>query len=106
MKPLQIILYPYIEKHRFKIYSKYDNKIFNLKGSSVSHQFKKYFRIIGREDIKLHSLRHTFASHLIMSGASLKDIQELLDHSDISTTLIYTHLSNEYRENIINKLPY
>ena len=106
VKPLQEILYPYLERNRFKINGHPDKKIFLIKPNTATHQFKKYFKEIGREDLKIHSLRHTFASHLIMSGASLKDIQELLDHSEISTTIIYTHVSNEYRKNILERLRY
>ena len=54
----------------------------------------------------LHDLRHTFASHLAMNGTSIPIIKELLGHTDISTTMIYAHLSPEIYKPEVNKLDF
>ena len=55
---------------------------------------------------KIHSLRHTYASHLVMKGVDLPTVQRLMGHSDIQTTMIYSHLAPDHLADAVEKLDF
>jgi integrase len=75
-------------------------------GHILSRDFRKLLKLCGIKGASLHTLRHTFASHLVMNGTDVYTVQKLLGHSSIKTTEIYAHLAPDFLKAAVEKLKF
>lgn len=82
----------------------FSEKALGLTARTMQRIIKKYAKIAGiMKKISPHTLRHSFATDLLSNGADIRAVQELLGHASISTTQIYTHLTNRRLKDIYDK---
>jgi len=89
-----------------------DSAVFlNQRGGRITRQsvhtiVRRAGRRVGLEELHPHTLRHSFATHLLEGGADLRSLQEMLGHADISTTQVYTHVDRRHiREEYLSTHP-
>ena len=104
----ELMLYVNGERLHQDIKPKFSDKVFiSARGTSLTRQsvfllVKSLAEKAGiKKTISPHTLRHSFATHLIEGGADLRAVQQMLGHSSITTTEIYTHISDEYLRQVI-----
>ena len=91
----------YLKESRSKLNKNSDYLILNKNGSKITDRGIRLIiaNIIKKGTVDFHvsphTLRHTFATHMLENGADLKSVQELLGHENLSTTQVYTHVTNE-----------
>ncbi len=86
------------------LYPSMNNELTHISMSYVYKMVKNYLKKISHnENLSPHSLRHSFATHLLNNGADLLAVKDLLGHQDLSSTQIYTHVSIDKIKKIYKK---
>jgi integrase/recombinase XerD len=83
-----------------------NDRVIGLQDTEIYRRVKIYGAKIGRPEIIPHDLRHYFATRLLESGATIREVQELLGHADLRTTQIYLEVSGAHLEKAIDRLNY
>lgn len=91
----------HVEEHQYVFVN---NRGGVLTDRSVRRILDKYVQKLAlQKNVSPHTIRHTFATHLLEHGADLRAVQELLGHASLSTTQIYTHITNERINKVYQK---
>ena len=104
------VLYRVLSEYATQSAEHHCEYVFTFKGEAIRQDVRRSFGRVVRsanlEGVTLHTLRHTFASQLVMAGVPLRDVQELMGHQSYNTTLRYAHLTPEHVGKQVMNLPF
>ncbi len=110
--PINKELLSLLKEHKKKAAVSGCSWVFHRDGQKIEPNYlrKRFMQLTKQcgfpEMTRIHSLRHTFASHLVMGGVDLPTVGKLLGHSDIETTMIYSHLADEHVDKAVEKISF
>ena len=81
-----------------------DDRLFPVSHSALSIAFKGALECARITDFRVHDLRHSFASHLLMAGSDLATVSRLMGHANLAMTMRYAHLSQRHEADAVAKL--
>ncbi|MFA6636430.1 MAG: tyrosine-type recombinase/integrase [Candidatus Omnitrophota bacterium] len=108
--PINEGLYDVLKEQKQKRFYKDSNYVFpgedgkQIFRNRLLRRLKTLAKQLNLGDVNIHMLRHTFASQLVMKGVDLATVSQLLGHSDIETTMIYSHLAEDHVDRAVDKL--
>jgi integrase/recombinase XerD len=96
------------KKEKIKEKIEINNIFVSTLGNPINRQtiflfIKEYAEKIGLQDVSPHTIRHSFATHLVQNSADIRSVQQMLGHADISTTQIYTHITDAHLRSTYEK---